>query len=84
MLNPPPRPQRVEVGQAVDALLDETAAALGGVASVGAELLRPHLHRYTLALLELLDVDSAGVTLRSDAGPPQVTRVRRPGHDEDV
>jgi len=80
----PPRPQRVEVGQAVDALLDETAAAIGGVAAVGAELLRPHLHRYTLALLELLGVDSAGVTIRSDAGPPQVTRVRRPGHDEDV
>lgn len=64
-----PRPQRVEVGEAVDALLDRTAAELGGLAQAGAELVRPTLHRYTLELLALVGVDSGAVLARSEQTP---------------
>lgn len=79
-----PRPQRVELDDALDDLVEAGVSELSGLARVGAELVRPALREYTLRLLELVGADSAGVTLRTEAGPPRVTKVRRPGHGEDV
>lgn len=80
-----PRPQRVEVGEAVTALLDRVSAELGGIAQAGAELLRPTLQRYTLELLDLVGVDSGAVLARSELTPKAARkRLRKPGHGEDV
>jgi len=79
-----PRPQRVEVGEAITDLLDRVSAELGGIAQAGAELLRPTLHRYTLELLELVGVDSGAVLVTSGATPKAARkRLRKPGHGEE-
>lgn len=78
-----PRPQRVEVEDAIDALVEETTGALGALTGLPLEQLREGVRAHTLRLLELVGVDSAGVTVTSEA-TPKAKRVRRPGHDEDV
>lgn len=75
-----PRPQRVEVDEAIDALLESTVGALGGT-----EAIRQRLREYTLGVLELVGVDTGGVSVTSTATPKAGRRrLRRPGHDEDV
>lgn len=73
-----PKPQRVELEDGIDALLEQTVGRLGGSAET-----RTSLREYTLQLLELVGVDSAGVTVTSDE-TPRAKRIRRPGHGEDV
>lgn len=75
-----PRPQRVEVHDAIGALLERTIRALGGTTEI-----RIRLREYTLGVLELVGVDTGGVTVTSTATPKASRRrLRRPGHDEDV
>ena len=71
-----PRPQRVEVENAIDAIVEETASALGALTGLGADPVRDALRSFTLRLLEAVGVDSGGVTITSKT-TPVAQRVRR-------
>lgn len=77
-----PRPQRREVEQATVALVEETTGALATLTGLPLTALRDVLLEHTRRVIALV-ADSGAVTATSGK-TPKATRVRRPGHGEDV
>lgn len=78
------RPQRVELEDAIDALVEEGVDALGDLGVIS-EQARDFLRDFALGLLELVGVDSGAVLATSEQTPKAARkRLRKPGHGEDV